>query len=250
MGQLSGSHTVRGMMLVTALLTSGAVFGFGFSIQPITREFRPSGAESSQVFQLYNPEDRAVAIELSVLTREQQSDGSETREPADDLFTIFPARVVLEPEERRSVRVRWQGSEELEQEQAYRLLAEQLPVDFDQNGAESETEGGVINIMFRYLAAIYITPPGVEPDIRAEVDRQENGRVWVAVRNRGDAHRILEDLSLTLELSDGSTEEYPPEALEDLAGHNLLAGSSRIYPLQLPDGTAAEVQDVSIQLAE
>lgn len=241
-------RSVRGLILTAALLTSGAVFGFGFSIQPITQEFRPAGSDSSQVFQLHNPEDRPIAVEFSMLTRELQADGTEIREPADELFTIFPARVILEPDERRSIRVRWQGSPDIEQEQAFRLLAEQLPVDFDESG--DEVDGGVINIMFRYLAAVYITPAGAEADIQADIDRQEDGVVQVRISNRGTTHRILEDLSLSLELADGTTTDYPPESLEGLAQHNLLAGAARVYPLQLPDGTAAEAEDVTFQLGD
>lgn len=246
--QYQCGRSVRGLILTAALLISGAVFGFGFSIQPITQEFRPAGEDASQLFQLHNPEDRPIAVEFSMLTRELQADGTEIREAADEQFTIFPARVILDPDERRAIRVRWQGNPAIEQEQAYRLLAEQLPVDFDESG--DDVDGGVINIMFRYLAAVYITPADAEADIQAGIDRQEQGTVWVRLSNRGTSHRILKDLSLSLELVDGTTTDYPPESLEGLAQHNLLAGATRIYPLQLPDGTAAEAEDVSFQLGD
>ncbi|MFW6363555.1 MAG: fimbria/pilus periplasmic chaperone, partial [Spirochaeta sp.] len=157
---------------IFALLVCGAFYIHGFTIQPISQSFQPSGPESSQVFLLQNPGERTVAVELRMLTRELQPDGSEVRNPADNEFSIFPQRVILEPDERRTIRVRWLGRENPEIELSYRLLAEQLPVDFDE---QDSSDGGVINLMFRYLAAVYITPEGAEPEIRISLDEEPRG---------------------------------------------------------------------------
>nr|WP_041396916.1 fimbria/pilus periplasmic chaperone [Spirochaeta africana] len=202
---------------------------------------------SSQTFQLHNPGNSPIAIELSMHTRELQPDGSEVREPANDLFSIFPGRVILDPGERRTVRVRWIGPAEIDSEQAFRLLAEQLPVNLTGDEAAPES-GGVITIMYRYLAAVYVTPERAEADVHAEVIDATNGETRIRISNSGSQHRLLNSLELIVQYADGSSTLLTSADLPGLAGTNLLAGSWRDYPIS--DSSSSEVTDVSLILPD
>lgn len=68
---------------------------------------------------------------LLLFTREMDMDGNETMESADKLFTVYPDQVVLPPKSFQSVRIRWKGPVDLTREQSYRILVEQVPVDFE-----------------------------------------------------------------------------------------------------------------------
>ncbi|WP_460055260.1 fimbria/pilus periplasmic chaperone [Spirochaeta dissipatitropha] len=219
-------------------------------MQPISQTFEPQGSGSSRSFQLHNPGNTEIAVELSMLTRELQPDGTEIREPADDLFSVFPSRLILEANERRTVRVRWTGPESITREQSYRLLAEQLPISFEE---QETTQGGVINISFRYLAAIYITPRGAKPDVQISIesgpDQLGEPEIIIRLENLGTAHQLLNGLEITVQLQDGSRLVFSSNELEGLAQHNLLAGTYRRYRLELPDGSTAGAQNVEFSLS-
>lgn len=53
----------------------------------------------------------------------------EKNEDAGKDFTIYPAQLVLKPDAQCSVRIRWLGDPNFKQEEACRIIAEQLPVN-------------------------------------------------------------------------------------------------------------------------
>lgn len=214
--------------------------GHAFKLSPITKEFTPDGRGSSQAFQLENDSDQTVAVQVSMLTREMQLDGSEINLPADDDFAVFPSQILLRAGQVQTVRVQWAGTDNPPQELSYRILAEQLPVNFTREPAV----GAKINVVIRYLGSVYIVPPGAKSDVAIEsvvpTEGQNNEALLeVTFHNRGTAHTILRDLKLTLKV-DATTVELDSKALSGIAGENLLAGAKRRFvlprPAELPEG--------------
>ena len=234
---------------IALILMMGAIRLSAFTLEPISRTFRPSGPESSRVFRVSNPSDRRIAVGLQMLSRELLPDGSEVREPVGGLFSVFPSQMILEPGSRQNVRVRWTGPQRIDREQSFRLVAEQLPVDF---GDQAEQEGGSIKFVFRYLAAVYVTPPGAAPEVTVRIDERagepEQG-LWVMVENRGTRHTILDSLALTVADGDTLLGLFPPEELRGLSGENLLAGSARRYFLPMETAAAGRATTVTFTLA-
>lgn len=208
-----------------------------FSFQPISATLSPQGARSSLTFTVRNSSDSPMAVRLQMLTRELLSDGSERREPVDDrLFALFPARVVLEPGQSRNVRLNWRGPTSLDRERAYRVLAEQLPVDF--SGDEPEASGGQLEIAFRYFGALYVTPSGAEPNVRATAERID-GDIRIVVHNAGTRHVVIRSPEVTLTAGSGSNRvehTVQAEELEWIAGKNLLAGAQLMQRIESPAG--------------
>lgn len=215
---------------LTALLLGVGTLGLGaFSLDPIILSLSPQGPGSTGVFTLTNPGNRPVAVELRVWRREVNEEGQETRLPAEGLFSLFPSQVLLEPGQRRSVRVRWTGPGDLSQEQAFRLEAEQLPVDFSGAGP---TGSGRIDILFRYMAALYVTPPQAAPQIEAQRVPAEGGAgARLVLTNSGGRHQLLKGLKLRVLGPEGQEFQIGPEELPGLADENLLAGSRRSIPV-------------------
>lgn len=223
-----------------ALLTGGLLHLFtlavplgAFTLEPVIMELEPAGSGASGVFILNNPGESPMAVELSVLTRSQDTEGREVRNPAPaGLVTLFPSHLILEPGTRRSVRIKWNGPADISAEQAFRILAEQLPVDFD--GAETRGNTGRISIMFRYLAALYVRPKSAAPQIQvvAALPQEVQGKspgFWLKVANTGSRHRILTHLRLKLTSSSGAVQWLEGDVLQGLAEENLLAGSLRYF---------------------
>lgn len=221
------------------LLVLSQVVSWSFSFDPISVSFSPEGRNSTQSFRLKNDGDEYVAIRISMFSREIGLEGEETRIPADDLFIVYPDRVVLKPNSVQTVRVKWNGPVDIENELCFRILAEQLPVDF--SGASREESG--VKIILRYLGAVYITPEGAVPEVRvekAELTQTMTGEniAEITFFNAGTRHTILTDLHLTLSTEKNGEEgalHFQPEELEGINGENLLPGAKRRFQVPVPE---------------
>jgi fimbrial chaperone protein len=199
-----------------------------------------------RTFRISNSGSRAIAVRLSIYSRSLAPDGEELREEAGSDFVVFPARVVVDPGRSQVVRVQWRGGP-VSSEQAYRLIAEQVPVDF-QNAENGDAN---LNILFRYIASLYVVPESVEPNVkvtRARIlesgsggEEGEGAVLELELTNEGTRHVILNSLRVQVSQDAGATSaaagpdsaradartELSGEDLEGLNGINLLADARR-----------------------
>jgi fimbrial chaperone protein len=230
-------RTRAGVLLGLLLLTAIPAVLQAFRFEPISREFAPQGAASVRTFQVTNTNQSRIAVRVRMTTRSLTPSGEEVRRDASPQFVVFPSRLVLEPDQSQTIRVQWSGPESLEQERSYRIIAEQLPVDFAEEGGD----GANLKILFRYVGSVYVVPEGAAPDVRVAgtewVEADGERRLAVTVENQGTAHTILEGLELRLSSghAEGARRVLGSEALPELSGSNLLAGASRRVLVELPD---------------
>lgn len=229
--------------LLVFLLLAGPADAIQFS--PIEMSFTPTGRESVRTFRLENDTDGPVAVEISVFGRSITPDGDDELVPSEDEFVIVPEQVVLGAGDVQWIRVQWIGNPAPEKEMAFRLIAEQLPIDI---GDQSEVQGGVIHLLVRYLASVYVVPKGAKADISVISAEQTKGsdqapRLLVELRNRGRAHKVLDTIRLVIKSrvsSDVASVLLTAERLTELGGRNILAGATRqlnlAWPAELPVG--------------
>lgn len=231
----SGKTTLIGILLI---LTAVPLWAFRF--QPISADLAPRGPEAVHTFVAENTGSDPIALRVRMFTRESRLDGREVNRDAADKFVVFPQQMVLRPGQVQAIRIQWRGPEQIDREQAFRIVAEQLPVEFESR----QTQGGAINIMFRYRGAVYILPenPRHQVAIRSitPIIQDSKPAAELIFENSGNAHTILNDLSLTISAQDNpdSTISFTPEELPGIAGENLLAGALRRVVLPLPDHLA------------
>ena len=227
---------------VLLLLGSGAAFAF--TLKPIKQDFTPSGPGATQSFQLENDGNENVALRIRIFVREMDEYGKEELLPAEGLFPIYPPQIVLKPKSSQILKIQWRGPSRLDTELAYRLLVEQMPVNFE----EQTAPGGRIRILLRYMGALYIVPPRLRPDVVLDSfspsinDKGEKG-LELVFHNRGNAHAILGDLELSLKTGGGSDEEalvMKSEELKGINGENVLVGKRRRFFLALPEKYAQD----------
>ena len=217
-----------------------------FKLVPITMEFEPAGRGASQSFRLENDSDEQIAIQISILSREMDIRGRETNRPASADFIVYPEQILLKPKKAQTVRVKWVGNPKPEKELAYRILAEQLPVNLT-----SEKSGqNKIRVMVRYLGSIYIVPKGARSDVVVEgaaatMDPAGREALQLTIHNKGAAHTILRDPTLRL-TAQGKTTELSARELAGIAGENILAGTKRVFLLRWPE--ALPKGDVEVTL--
>ncbi len=241
------------------VLGAGLVFmflstmGWGLSLEPLIQSFDPSSASGRiRTFRVSNTTDEPIAAVVRMTTRSVDENGAETRAEAENDFVVFPSRITLQPGTDQAVRVQYTGTGGLEVERAYRIIAEQIPVDF---GGGSQQSGGAINMLFRYIGAVYVTPPeSAQNVVLADAERRptEDGEVGFFLRfeNRGTRHAILGNLTVTLTLSntDGvrlDTLSLAPEDLKVLGGKNVLAGNALEETVVLPESWSSGIIDVT-----
>ena len=139
----------------------------------------------------------------------------------------------------------WLGNPNPEKELAYRIIAEQLPINLNNpEESQAETTSGAVKVMFRYMGSVYIRPKNAESKvvlngITHEKGTDGNDRLVITFDNQGTRRAVLSELNLNL-TSQGSQLTLKPEQLEGVNNGVILAGNQRRFsmpwPQQLPIG--------------
>jgi fimbrial chaperone protein len=164
--------------------------------------------------------------------------GKEDLRPADELFLVYPSQVVLRPRTVQTLKVQWRGPPVIDTEQCFRILVEQMAVNF----TETSRTGSRIQIIFRYLGALYVVPPEASHDVviesvKSAEDSRGNKGMELVFNNRGNSHVIMSDISITVKIPDTSEEPLvlSAEKLPEISGQNLLPLRRRRFFLPLPE---------------
>ncbi|NEQ54100.1 MAG: molecular chaperone [Leptolyngbya sp. SIO3F4] len=212
-----------------------------FQFNPLSQVFSPTGSESTQSYEIVNDTDEPIAIDISVVLSNISLTGEESFTSAEDDFLVYPPQMILAPDEMQTVRVTWLGNPAPDQELTYRLMAEQLPINLLDPEAEVPAQTrGEIKLSFRYIASVFIRPPGVTPDVSLvsatpiTVDSGDT-KLLVTLENQGNGNARLNDWQLEL-VSQGQTVQLTPELGEGMNGRVLLPGRQRQFELDWPDG--------------
>ena len=212
-------------------LASLACAAHAISFTPIEVDFSPSGRAATQVFRLENTTAEPTAVEVSVKSRKMESNGEDTLGDADDQFSIFPAQVVLQPGQVQTIRVQYTGQAAIDSERAFRLIAEQLPIDVGQ----APQNGGRMRLLVKYVASAYVVPANAKAilsvqDIQAVSD-SKGAWLDVTVLNEGTSRKVLREARLVI-----GTTTLEGAAVKGLAGENILAKTTRTFRIPAPAG--------------
>ena len=228
--------------------------GGNFQLEPALVDFSPSGSLATQSFILKSTGDKPVAIQLSMAIREISLDGTETNVDADDQFLIYPPQLVIPPGEQQTVRVTWLGDPIPTKELAFRIIAEQVPVDLTEI---KQTEGGKtvsVKILFRYMGSVYIKPEGVASKLvlesaSSQKDKAGADQLVLNVANQGTAHQLLQNIKVMVTASSGKSVTLAGKQLEGVLNVNILADSKRRFilpwPKELPVGPVTATFDTN-----
>lgn len=199
-----------------------------FSLEPLYATLKPAGRDAEQTFQIKNPGSNPIAIEFRITTREQNIDGKEHRVAADDQFMVYPTQAIVQPGEVQKVRVQWLGNVSPKKELAFRLIAEQLPINL-----EKDPKTGLKMVM-TMIGSIYIRPDNTQSQLQIIEQGMRGQQYQLTIANQGTAHALLEGLHLTLD--NGQT--LSGDAVSGAEGQNILAGVTRVLSIPVPPGNA------------
>ncbi len=224
------------LLLAAAWLSAGSVQALKFV--PFVQEFAPRGANAKKAFRVENDGPEEIAVQVSMVRRIMALDGSEQLLDAEDDFIVFPPQMILKPGEERTIRVQWLGDPNPKAELAYRIIAEQLPIDL----SSGQQTGSRVNLLIRYEGSVYIAPSGIASEVvvdtaAAHLDANGDKKLLLTLHNRGTAHALLRDLRLKFTSKrDSTSTTLPPERLDGIRGENMLAGNRRRFTLAWPQG--------------
>lgn len=222
--------------ILLVMFVSANLFAFQFS--PLTQEFDASGAGSAKTYTIVNDSDEPIAIQISALTRSQDSrNGDEINTPADNYFTIVHPKTIVQPQSSEIVRVLYKGPKTVTSELAFRIRAEQLPYSQGKNTDNTS----MFNFLYVYTTSAYVKPTNVVQNVlvrkvapSTDVQQVEDGNgntieqkvdtMAVTLSNMGTVHQSLTDVTLVVSDSTGNTVKLQgSDQLSGLLATNILA---------------------------
>lgn len=233
-------HTIKKKFFIASILFIFAVVqAAAFQFSPISQNFSASGQDTNKTFRATNNTDNPVAVQVEIQHREFDLDGNETLRDASNLFTVFPKQSVIQPGSYQTIYVRWNGPRQVSEEQEFRIVARQLPVDFS-----GDTENVNINILFVYKGTIYVRPES--PDYNVIVDsvrkvtEDNEPFIELILENTGNSHTFLQEPQLRLRSSgtNASSLTLTADQLDMLMGENIFGGQKRRFLIPWPEGLA------------
>jgi fimbrial chaperone protein len=209
------------MKLLILLVALPWLLAFKFS--PMSQAIRPAEGDQHALFWIENDTNEKMALEISVKKRIMDETGKEEL-PETDEITVLPPQLIVPAKDKRSVRVSWKGKKDIDQERAFRVIAEQLPLKLDQ---QSKKKSG-IQMLMKYMAALYVTPKDAQSQITVSSYSQSRGKLKIIIKNEGKAHRLLIDPTLIFQKGDQKI-SLKADELKGLTGENVLAQCQRIF---------------------
>lgn len=223
-----------------------------FTLSPISATLEPKGYGTSTGFRLDNESSNRVAFQVSMVTREPDEEGNETQLPATNLFTVFPPLGIIAPGQKQNIRLVWKGPSNPTNELSYRIVAEELPVDFQPGRTEKAQSH--IQVLIRYKGTIYVRPKNAKSQLRVisltKVGSPGGTSYQLVITNEGNAHQGLGNTVLSLTDAQGQKTDIPAGQLPTVAGENILARHTRRFLVTLPSNLKEQDYHAQIHLEE
>ena len=236
------------LVLAFALALSVVALGEADALRfsPFRAKFDPSGAGANQLFTVENNTAEPATVQIRITTREVDVDGGEKNIDDEKNFAIYPAQLVLAPHASRSVRVQWIGDPNLKEEKAFRIIAEQLPVNLDKN----KPKANAVKFLVTYRSALFVTPPGLAHNVTLDFSgsaQDAAGRKLIefVLHNRGSQHALLRNLKLDIKDDKGNAISLAgDEQLRGVTGEGILAKHRRRFLLPRPKELTGRLKQI------
>ena len=230
-------------VLALATFLNGPV-AQAFQFTPIAQTMRPTGKGQTAEFRLINDGNDPIAVEVKVMKRVMTATGEDVLTDVTDEFSLFPAQAIITGNDAKLVRVQWLGGPDLTQENAYRIIAEQVPVNLEH---KTKGTGAQIQVMLKYVGSLYVQPEGMKSNLvvtGAKASSDKTGKILqLTVANKGTRHTIVKDPVLMV-----GTVELKAEDLKNFVDTNILVGTERTYNIPFPAKLSGNLSSDTMRL--
>lgn len=192
--------------LFTILFTQS---GWAFKINLIDSSLDPA-KNNSTTATIINDSDGMIAIEATARLRMYNEQGEESfDEIADDLI-IIPSQMIINPNEKQVLNIRWVGPKEISTEQAYRLLIEYVSIsDAELQGKKPAEQQAGITINYRIAKSFYVSPKKAKPNVTltgaSKINLNGEEKLRLSFNNIGEKHLIVSKMNVQFTTSSGQT---------------------------------------------
>jgi fimbrial chaperone protein len=220
-------------------LSTSAAFSADYQIQPTSLELGSNVKSGS--FSVINSGSDRLNVQISVMEWAQDEDGKDVYGEARDVV-FFPKIMTVEPNEQRAIRIGMKGPPSLK-EKTYRLFIEEIPTKKKaQDIAVSEKITAGLTIAFRYAVPIFVKPVRRQESGVIEKVEMSKGMVRAFVKNTGNVHIKLLNVTFRGKSADGK-ELFSRE----VAGWYILHGLSRPYEATVPPDLCGNLSTIEIK---
>ena len=222
-------QTLRALLFVGTLVASACAFGSGLQVAPTSIELPPGQAADG--LWLSNTGDGLLHAQVRVFHWTQE--GGEEKLSPSRAIAISPPMLQLDAGVRQLVRVIRAGAPPSGNEDAYRVIVDELPVDESHPNADaSASRQGGLQYVLRYSIPIFIEPLGstatakVAPKLSGKL-LHDGPQAVLEVVNSGTGHAQLGNLILI------DAQGKRTEVSQGLLGY-VLPGQTMRWPLKVP----------------
>ena len=229
-------------IFLLCLLFSTQVFAFKFT--PMSVSISANEGDRHTIVYLENDSSSPIAIQMTLAKRVMNQYGEETYPEENNELSIYPAQLIIPPYEKRSVKVSYNGPKTIEAEKAFRIIAEQLPIEVEKTKKKKTN----VKILLRYIAALYIDNDNTQSQIELSKFETSKNDITFYVKNSGTKHQVLSNLKLRISKKNEKAFEINSVDLKNFSGENVLANQERIFKLPLNNELKKITKDHLVEL--
>jgi fimbrial chaperone protein len=176
-------HFVAGAVSALALACGSLTPAVAHEVTPMRVELVPQAGSRTALVSVRNTRENDLPFEVVALRRLTAPDGTETLEPADEDFLIFPPQGLVKSGASQSVRFEYVGDQNLAESRSYVLDVREVPV----------TPPGFSGILtvYNFGVAVYVKPPGAFADLEVSGISREGDLITFDIRTRGNDFVVL-----------------------------------------------------------
>jgi len=219
------------MKVIFLLLMSNLLLSV--SLAPLVQTLDSKGAKNI-IFKVSNPSNEPVAASLSILQLLETDNNKEIKEETN-LVQAYPTQFVLDPQETKTIRVRYMNKDLPKIEEVYRVVAKELDIDVSDKEERNTKEKikAQIKMRFSYEGLLFVKKPECEPLLKVKSLNKSLGGMTVVITNSGTASAVPNpndyDFLIT---ADGKEYKLTSEDLKGAEFRRVLAGKSNTFYLQ------------------
>ncbi len=218
------------MTLAVWLCVAFTVHAGSFGVSPIRLDFDRS--TKTGVLTVTNDDEARLSFQMKLMEWTQDAEGVDQYAESSDLI-FFPQLMVLEPKEKRIIRVGTKSPSSTS-ERTYRLFIEEIP-----DAAEARAQGTQVAVKLRFGVPLFIAPLKAEIGGAITDAKLAKGEIQLTVKNSGNQHFRFEAI----------TAKVANVALGEVSGWYLLAGAQRAYTIKLDKDACAKTAKLEIALS-
>jgi fimbrial chaperone protein len=201
-----------------------------FEVSPVSLSL--SAATTTGIVTVTNLSKEPVRLQVTGFAWGQGPDGEIQLTPSDEI-TFFPALVALKEGESRKLRVGVKAAPG-PLEKTYRIFVEELP-------GVAEAKPGQVAVRTRMGIPVFLAPVGGDALPHVEGMLVRGTKLAFTVRNGGTVHFVARKMTVV-----GHTKSGDKLFELEKDGWYILAGGTRDYDVELPDGACKLLQSAEV----